>query len=229
MSQTATPPPANPTAPSRSIRGRRCFVIDANWDIYTRLLRVYESKPRHRLAYDRGRLEIMAPSLRHDDGGEILGLLVFTLARELRLLLKAGGGVTLRSKKKQKGIEGDKSYWVANPAAPAVDHEFDLRIHPPPDLSIEVDVSRSSLKRFDIYAALGVPEVWRLDGDTLYFYGLGADKMYAEMPTSRAFPSVAPADLIPFVLRARSSNDLVAIVDDFTAWVRERVAAPPAS
>ena len=35
---------------------------------------------------------------------------------------------------------------------------------PPPDLAIEVDITRSSLDRMGIYAALGVPEIWRYDG-----------------------------------------------------------------
>ena len=39
---------------------------------------------------------------------------------------------------------------------------IDLRRDPPPDLVIEVDVTHSSVPRMPIYAALGVPEVWRL-------------------------------------------------------------------
>jgi Uma2 family endonuclease len=41
--------------------------------------------------------------------------------------------------------------------------ELDLRTDPPPDLVLEVDVSRSSLNRLGIYAALKVAEVWMLE------------------------------------------------------------------
>jgi Uma2 family endonuclease len=45
--------------------------------------------------------------------------------------------------------------------------ETNLGEDPPPDLVIEVEVSRSVLDRLGIYAALGVPEVWRHDGETV--------------------------------------------------------------
>ena len=43
--------------------------------------------------------------------------------------------------------------------------DVDLSIDPPPDLALEVDVTRSCLNRLEIYAALGVAEVWRFDGE----------------------------------------------------------------
>src|SRR5262249_28301372 len=49
-----------------------------------------------------------------------------------------------------------------------------LRVHPPPDLAIEVEVTHSSMDRMEIYATLGIPGLWRLDGDELRFHVLGA-------------------------------------------------------
>src|SRR2546421_12578758 len=77
----------------------------------------------------------------------------------------------------------------------------ELRTDPPPDLAIEVDVSHSSLDRLGIYAALGVPEVWRLDDDRLSFYVLGGQQTYAPSavsppPLRGSFPLVGPADLL---------------------------------
>ena len=41
-----------------------------------------------------------------------------------------------------------------------------MTVDPPPDLVIEVDITRSSLDKLSIYAALRVPEVWRYtDGE----------------------------------------------------------------
>src|SRR4051812_26661875 len=45
--------------------------------------------------------------------------------------------------------------------------QLDLTADPPPNLVVEVDVTSSSLDRLTIFAAMGVPEVWRLAGPTL--------------------------------------------------------------
>lgn len=44
------------------------------------------------------------------------------------------------------------------------------------------------------YAQLGVPEVWRYDGNRAVFYRL-AETGYEETPTSLAFPSFAAGTL----------------------------------
>jgi hypothetical protein len=50
------------------------LVLDAvSWDDYSRLLRIFEDRPGHRLTYDGGTLEIMSPRLEHDDTGRFLG------------------------------------------------------------------------------------------------------------------------------------------------------------
>ena len=40
----------------------------------------------------------------------------------------------------------------------------DIADYPNPDLAIEVDISPPAVDRAGIYAALGVTEVWRFDG-----------------------------------------------------------------
>src|SRR5262249_11690906 len=158
--------------------------------------KVFAEKRGVRLAYDRGDLEIMAPSYEHENDGWVLGQFVFILADELGLTLNPGGATTLRRKLKQKGIEPDQCFWIANVAPLGGVRRLTRRTPPPPDLAIEVDVSRSSLPRFGIYAALKVPELWRLDGDELKFHVLGPNKKFAEAATSRSFPLVTPADLL---------------------------------
>lgn len=220
---TATPPPP---APGRTA-GRSVLTPNVEWRQYLRLLQVFAEHPRVRLTYDRGVLEIMSPILQHDDDGDILGDFVKTLAREFRLTLHRGGSTTLKRRRMKKGLEPDRCFWIQNAPRIAGVRDLDLRVHPPPDLAIEVDVSRSSLDRMGIYAALRVPEVWRLDGDVLTFYALAADGNYAVTPTSRSFPGVAPADLPPFLQRARAAGDQIPLFDDFQAWARQR-ATPPA-
>ena len=210
-----------------------CLLLSGvDWRTYSRLLRAFAERPRIRLTYDRGDLEIMSPTLEHDDDASILGDLVFVLTEELGLPLKRGGSTTLRRRLRRRGIEADECFWIANAPRMAGRRRLDLRIDPPPDLAIEVDVTHSSLDRLSIYAALGVPEVWRLDGDTLTFHVLGPGPAYQSAAASRSFPLVAPADLLGFLQQARQAGNENLVVGQFRAWIRQRRAAagaPPTS
>ena len=206
---------APPTARSRS------FVIsDTDWTTYTRLLRAFAERPSVRLAYDRGNLEIMRPLFEHDRPAALLARFVIILTEELGLPLASGGSTTLRRRRKQRGLEPDKCFWIRNEPRVRANRRIDLRVDPPPDLAVEVDVTRSSLDRMGIYAALGVPEVWRLDAPTLTIQVLGADGRYAESPASLAFPSLTAADLLRF-LALLGQIDENAICARFRAWVRQ--------
>src|SRR6185436_11846305 len=58
------------------------------------------------------------------------------------------------------GLEPDECYYVQTPAPPASEGEFDLSIHPPPDLAIEVEISQGTISKMPIYSALKVREIW---------------------------------------------------------------------
>jgi hypothetical protein len=99
---------------------------------------------------------------------------------------------------------------------------INLRVDPPPDLAIEVDVTHSSLNRLGIYAVLKVPEVWRYDDPALTFHVLGPGGQYTESPHSAAFPLVTPADLVAF-LALRAALDENEVVRQCRAWMRQRL------
>jgi len=212
---------------------KRCHSLwGIDWKTYSRMLHAFEEQAGYRLTYDRGELEIMSPSVEHDDAGRVLGLMVYVLADELGLPLKCGGSATLRRRLLRRGIEADECFWIANAHRMAGVQRLNLRIHPPPDLAIEVDVSHSSLNRLAIYAALRVPEVWRLDGDTLFFYSLIQGPGYLAVPNSRSIPLVTPADVLGFLQQARQSGDETIVMRQFRAWIKQRQAAsqnPPAT
>ena len=107
--------------------------------------------------------------------------------------------MTCKRQKKRRGLEPDECYWIANSGAVRGKREIDLRSDPPPDLAIEVDVSSSSVNRMGIYAALGVPEVWRLKDEKLTFHHLQSDGKYAAVAASLAFPGLAALELTPFL------------------------------
>jgi Uma2 family endonuclease len=166
----------------------------------------------------------MTLSHEHEAQDRLLGRLVVVLTEELGLPLKCGGSTTFRRRKKQRGLEPDECYWIAHEAVVRNKDVIDLRTDPPPDLAIEIEITRSALNRMAIYAAIGVPEVWRFDGRTLTFHVLDADGQYRESTHSLAFPKFTPADLLAF-LNLRGQMDENAIIRQFRAWVQQRFSS----
>jgi Uma2 family endonuclease len=66
---------------------------------------------------------------------------------------------------------------------------IDLETDPPPDIVVEIDVTNESLSKFPIYAALGVPEIWRYDGARFDKYERQQSE-YVACSTSRSFPEL---------------------------------------
>ncbi len=69
-----------------------------------------------------------------------------------------------------RGLESDESYdflpeTLEQVAVPWQQLSNDVADDPNPDLAIEVDPTRPQVDRAGIYAALGVGEVWRFDGE----------------------------------------------------------------
>ena len=126
---------------------------------------------------------------------------------------------SLRRRRKSRGLEPDNCYWIANSGRLAGKTQLDLRVDPPPDLAIEIGVTRRSLDRMSIYAALGVPEVWRVTAEELTFNLLDAG-VYRIRTHSLSFPQLASADLVPF-LTPFSHTGTTALVAQFRDWVRK--------
>jgi Uma2 family endonuclease len=206
-------------------RGSSLLLSNVDWQTYTRLLRIFAERPGIRLTCDRGELEILSPLLEHDWDTDFLGAMVRVLTDELGLPVIGGGSVTIRLRRRQRGLEPDRCYWIANAPRMAGRRRLDLRTDPPPDLAIETDVTRSSLNRMSIYATLGVPEVWRVEGDVLAFYVLDANRAYVGSAVSRSFPLVMPADLLPFLQQSRQGPDQNVLIRQFRAWTQQRRAA----
>jgi Uma2 family endonuclease len=206
----------------------RVLLYGVAWDEYTRLLRAFAERPSVRLTYDRGVLEIMTPLFRHDHPARFIGRMITALTEELDLPIACGGSTTLRRRPRKRGLEPDECFWIANEPRVRSLERLNLRTDPPPDLAVEIDVTSSSLNRMAIYAALGVPEVWRLDAAGLTFHLLQADSTYGPATLSRSFPSVSAADISHFLalLGKQEENELLR---QFRTWVRQRRGEPPAS
>jgi Uma2 family endonuclease len=194
-------------------------LYDIDWPTYLRLQRVLQSRRRLRLTYDRGTLEIMSPLFEHEGPAYLLGRFIDVITEEFEIPCRGGRSVTLRRKRELRGVEPDNCYWIANAPLLQGKTHLDLRVDPPPDLAVEVDVTSSSINRMSIYAALKVPEIWRLTTRSLTFQILKGGK-YRVQRKSLSFPQIESAELSRFLALLEMKDD-TAIVSEFRKWVRK--------
>lgn len=167
----------------------------------------------------------MSPLWEHEGPAYLLGRFVNVLTEEFNLPCRAGGSVTLRRRRKQRGLEPDNCYWIASSPRLQGKTRLDLRTDPPPDLAIEVDVTSSSLNRMSIYADLDVPEVWRVSSAGLTFPVLESGT-YSIRSHSLSFPQLASADLPAFLAQLGQTHDTT-LVRQFRDWVRQMLLGRP--
>lgn len=206
---------------------------DVPYKLYLRLRGIHAN--RHmRMTYHDGTLEIMTlRHLYHEVPSRRLGLIVLVVCSELNILWHGAGSATFHrggdGPLKGKGKEPDQSFYFGDEArlvAVANIDRFDFEAgDPPPDLWIEVDNRSSSRGKLPVYAALGVPEVWRYRSrkKTLAFLRL-VDGSYEPVERSLALPMLTPA----LVLHALSLGEGVSESSWFGRlrdWVRETLAA----
>lgn len=205
----------------RAMPEQRFLLQSIDWQTYDGFLRLLGDRSI-RLTYDRGQLELMSPSYEHETYAYLLGRFLDLLTLELNLPMKAGRCTTFRRRDLERGLEADNCYYLKNAPRLFGRREIDLNRDPPPDLAIEVDLSSSSLDRMGIYAALGVPEIWRFDAETLRAYRLTPQGAYEETTESLAFPKLPLAELVPFLQRSAEMDD-TELAQEFLSWLRARV------
>jgi Uma2 family endonuclease len=189
------------------------------WEGYVAVTEALGARPI-RVTYDRGEMEIMSPSNRHENRKRILGRLLETLTEELEIDIASGGSTTYRRKALARGLEPDESYWIAHERIVRGRQDIDLEKDPPPDLVLEIEISRSALDRMSIYAALRVPEVWRWDGETLTVNLLSTRGTYRQSDRSKAFPFLPLAEFARFLEPTKLSE--TQLLRSFRAWVRNQ-------
>lgn len=200
-------------------RGGRAVLTRVSWGEYLRIARSLGDR-RVRTTYDRGRLVIVSPGPYHEGINKALDQMVIILAEEFELPSSDLGSTTFRRADLKKGLEPDNCHYFENSPRIRGRRKTDLRVDPPPDLAIETDVTSNSERRLGIYAAFGVPEVWRFDGDRVLFLRLTAGGRYIRRAESRYFPGFRSEDATRFAEEAPDA-DKTAWRKAFRAWVRE--------
>lgn len=198
----------------------QCVILQGiSWETYERLLAEHQESSGTHFTYDRGRLEIMVLSARHEKPNRALALVVEVFAEEKSIEVENLGSTTFKREDVDRGFEPDSCFYVQNAERIRDKDDINLTIDPPPDLVIEIDITSPSLKKFPIFAALGIPEVWRYDGKQVSIWQLTASE-YAETTSSTVLPGIT-AEALNHLLTARAQMKRIAWVRYVREWARK--------
>lgn len=234
MTVSLQPPPVSPgTAPDHQVNGTRIgsgtalpqdnvvVLENVRWETYEMLLADLGDHRSILLAFDQGRLQIMSPLPFHERIGRVLAHFIRLMAIECQLAFASFGSSILNRQDLQRGSEPDECFYFRNVSRVLAVRSLDLTRDPPPDLAVEIDITSSSMNRLRIYATLGIPEVWRFDGERLLGYHLSQQGTYEERETSLTFPFLRLADLVPFLFRVFETDEGT-LTKEFQAWLRRQ-------
>ncbi|NEO29900.1 MAG: Uma2 family endonuclease [Symploca sp. SIO3C6] len=199
--------------------GHQLLLQDVSWQMFEKILEELGETRAARVSYSKGLLEIMTPLPEHEDDKVIIGDLVKALLEELDIEFRSLGSTTFKSQKMQQGLEADDCFYIQNEAVIRGKKRIDLNFDPPPDLAIEIDLTTRT--RFNNYEVLGVPELWRYDGQKLEINVL-KDGKYVESDTSYNFPQLPIGEAITNYVEQSKILGRNVIVRDFRKWVREQ-------
>ena len=202
MSTTSTP--SNSPDQATVLRG-------VTWDEYVR----YRDDPANhgsRMTYDRGVLEIMNLSYTHELVSLLIHNFITLWALHRDLDVQPAGSMTLRSQLIEQGLEGDQSYYIQHAHQVLSQTAIDTQ-ELPPDLVVEVNHSRASIRKLPIYANLAVVEIWRWRSECLTVLRL-ENGNYVEMAQSLALAGF-PLDLLREALARRNEVSQTAILQEF--------------
>jgi Uma2 family endonuclease len=190
-----------------------------SWQTYETLLAEIGDR-QIRLTYNRGNLQIRVPSPEHERFKTIMGRFVETLAEELDVRIEPLGSTTFK-RPELSGAEPDECFYIQNISAVKGKKRIDLNQDPPPDLVVEIYITSRSENTLQVYADLGVPEVWIYNGSRLRINRLENGE-YVEGELSLAFPSLPILEIVRFLEQAETM-DYLELVKAFRNWVKSQI------
>lgn len=207
---------------------QRLILTSVNWQKYEQLLQELSEGRQARLTYDRGKLEMMNPLEEHERCHKLIESLILLVADELHLQVVGYPAPTLKRSDLSIGTEPEAAYYIQTAALMQSQTEIDLAVDPPPDLILEVELSRSEINKFALYAQLGVREVWRYiskPGDhflkgNFFIHSLQGDR-YLEDDYGLAFPFLSAGRILQFIDQSDAIG-LMPALRDLRHWIQEQ-------
>ncbi len=185
---------------------------NVSWELYEHLLKERDRSGQHlKITYDRGTLIIMSPLRIHERIKRFLGQIVEMITLELDIPRASYGSSTWKRQDVRGGTEPDECYYIGREPKTDDWKPADLPKDPPPDLAIEVDITRNSRRKLDVYARLKVREVWLFDGQEVTIYRLKRDGRYEPVSPSRLLSVLSADQINKFVRKFLASGEMAAV------------------
>ena len=166
----------------RDLSPQTPFVLfGVSWDDYEEVVRELDGSSVQTI-YNNGVLKIMSKSPQHEYFIELIKRIIdrvsFTLLKKVIFF----GSPTMKQSFIKKGAEPDACFYVGSADLISGKANVDVSANVP-DIVVEVDIYHSSVDKFEIFSAFGVPEFWLYDGERLSIYRLESGQ-YSEVLAS---------------------------------------------
>ena len=205
MVTTTSTPVEQQTTPEN-----RVILKGVSWSTFKALLADVGQDRAWRISYDGGLLEIRMPHLEHEVRKGLIESFIEATADELEIEVMKAGSLTLEREDLTRAVEPDTCFYIQNEASLRGKRDINLPEDLPPDLAIESDYTNSSVNKDSIYAAIGVPELWRYRRESLQVYQLVEGK-YEKCDRSLAFPFLPVAEIPGFIEQSRTVRQRAAV------------------
>jgi len=193
-----------PAGFGRQVGEPRFTVYGVPWGAYVAIRDAFD-RPSLRLSYLAGALEFMSPSDLHESLKKRIARLLEIFALERDVALYGYGSTTFRKQAKEAGLEPDECYVLGR--------ELD-RV---PDLAIEVALTSGGVSKLEIYARLGVREVWFWTEAGFTLHALTGSS-YEQVQASRLIPQLDFELLSRYVTR----SDQPKAIREYRDAIREK-------
>jgi Uma2 family endonuclease len=211
-------------SPPRVLADDRVVLPCVSWETYERLLADDEERRVPRMTYDQGVLELVTPSLPHEKDALTIARIVDIVAAIIGVPILSAGGTTYRRKDLERGFEPDASFYIQNETRVRNRREVDLTVDPPPDVVLEMEMSRSARDKLPLFVSMGISEVWRCDGERVSIFILDRERgSYRELSHSQALPVLTGEVVTRFLAESRTmlSPDRFRAVSDWAQGQRK--------
>lgn len=194
--------------------------VGIDWQTYEDISAELGASRAIQLTYKKGFLTIMPITELHEFLTGFLHDLIRFAGLSLRINVIDTGKATIRSKRRNYGVEPDLSYFVSKADIHQIKNYVPNEIELAPDIVGEIDIYHPSDDKFEIYSEFGVSEFWQYNGEKLKIYKLQADGNYAEIERSEELPVLTSEILTEFLKRGQTEQQFT-VLSDFQNWLQE--------
>lgn len=197
--------------------GQKIILSPVSWQRFETIMTELGERRSSRIAYAKGILEIMTPLPEHERSKVLLADLVKTILRVQKRPWEPLGSTTFKQEEMAAGIEPDECFYIQNYQAVIGRERLDLKVDPPPDLAIEMDLT--SKTETEAYEALKVPELWIYRKGKLTINVL-QENQYVESQNSLIFSNLPIIELIPQFMQKAKVIGVSQVLEEFEELIR---------